>query len=294
MVVLLALAGAVVTTAAVAVAVEDDGRASGAAEVVLHRVEIEPRDEPRPRDRPGADADRGELLPDLDQEAPTELLLVAAGDALWLSFDAALSNVGRGPLVVEGVRQRDGQEMRIEQVVTLASGGERRFRSPSRLVFVAGPDHSHWHLEPFVRYELRRASDGALVGRDRKAGFCLGDRFVTDLPVDDELADADPVFTDECGLAEPGLTELRQGISVGWGDDYDATLEGQYVDVTDVPGGTYVLVHRVDAEDRLREVSRLNNAASVLIRLERGGAGPRLAVLAVCPDDDRCPAGSTP
>lgn len=117
-------------------------------------MEIEPCDVPRPCDRPVANAGGAELLPDLDQEAPTELLLVAMGDALW--------------------------------------------------------------------------------------------------------------------------------------------LEGQCVDVTDVPGGTYVLVHRVNAEDRLRETSRVNNAASAVIRLERRVGGTRLAVLAVCPEDDRCRAPSTP
>jgi hypothetical protein len=50
---------------------------------------------------------------------------------------------------------------------------------------------------------VRRASDGALAGRDRKAGFCLGDRFVTALPVDEKLVPADPVSRTRAGSPRP-------------------------------------------------------------------------------------------
>lgn len=46
-------------------------------------------------------------------------------------------------------------------------------------------------------------------------------------------------------------------------------LEGQYVDVTDVPPGRYRLVHRVNADRALRESDYTNNAASVVVVVER-------------------------
>ena len=41
---------------------------------------------------------------------------------------------------------------------------------------------------------------------------------------------------------------------MGYGDDYAATLEGQYLRLTGLASGRYVLVHRVNVECRLREL----------------------------------------
>lgn len=264
---------------------------AGSAEVVLQKVEVRAgapgRGAPRASGT-GDPATDAELLPDLDQEAPTEILVVVAGSEYRLAFDSAVSNVGRGPLVVEGKREGAEPEMAVVQRVERTDGTTRSYRSASRLVYVTSPDHAHWHLLPFERYELRRARDFALVASDPKTGFCLGDRFATSLPASPRARAGAPVFGDRCGLGEPGLTQLREGISVGFGDDYEAVLEGQYLDVTRVPAGTYLLVHRVNAEGGLRETSSANNAASILLRLTRPEGKPRVEVLAVCPDDERC------
>ncbi len=241
--------------------------------------------------RPAADDDGAagvELLPDLDQEAPTELLVVATGSEYRLAFDSAVSNVGRGPLVVEGERDGAETEMAAVQLVERTDGATRRYQSSSRLVYVSSPDHAHWHLLPFERYELRRSGDYSVVSLDPKTGFCLGDRFATSLPSPSRARATGPVFRDRCGLNDPGVTRLREGISVGHGDDYKAVLEGQYLDITRVPAGTYVLVHRVNEERGLRESSTANNAASILLRLSRPAGKPHVEVLLVCPDDDRC------
>ena len=80
-----------------------------------------------------------------------------------------------------------------------------------------------------------------------------------------------------------------QGISPGYGDDYVPRLEGQYVDVTDVPAGRYVLVHRANPGGDVRESNYGNNAASVLFELTRpSGAPPEVRVVATCQASERC------
>ena len=79
-----------------------------------------------------------------------------------------------------------------------------------------------------------RLTDGSLVRPSEKTGFCLGDRYEAEAEVEGKPAQAD--WTDECGRDQPGLLSVRQGISPGYGDDYDPGLEGQFVDVTNVPG----------------------------------------------------------
>lgn len=241
---------------------------------------------------PGSPARPGERLPDLDPVAPDGLTVAVAGsasDPRWhLGFDSAAENVGRGPLIVNGERRNASPTMTAHQI-TLGRDGSR-YVTPKvgRLRFVTSPDHRHWHYLRFMQYELRSAPGYRLVRPDRKTGFCLGDRY--DPGRDEPRKPGEPVFEGDCSR-DPAAFEVNEGISVGYGDDYSAQLEGQYVDLTGVPAGRYTLVHRVDAGRRLREARRSNNASSVLIdvRWPQGrGAQPSIDLLATCPAAARC------
>jgi hypothetical protein len=66
-------------------------------------------------------------------------------------------------------------------------------------------------------------------------------------------------------------------------------LEGQFIDVTGLPPGRYILTHRVNSTRDLRESSYGNNAASTLLELGRDAQGRATAtVLATCPDTASC------
>jgi hypothetical protein len=56
-----------------------------------------------------------------------------------------------------------------------------------------------------------------------------------------------------------------------------------------VPAGDYTLVHKTNTQLLIRELRYTNNAASVRIRLTRPLGRPRVRVLRVCADSDRCP-----
>lgn len=235
------------------------------------------------------------LLPDLDQEAPAGLVVtrgVRHGHRIWrLGFRSAARNVGSGPLIIDGRRPDPGQRrMAADQVLVNADGPRTEIHHAGHLRYVTSPDHQHWHLLGFDRYELRRPGSAVAAVRDRKTGFCLGDRYRITTPVLPARA-PQPLYTSRCGLDRPGLLGVREGISVGYGDDYSANLEGQYLPLDGLRAGRYVLVHRVNASRRLAESSYANNAASALLRLRRRGGVPRIRVLAVCPDAPRCTRG---
>ena len=63
-----------------------------------------------------------------------------------------------------------------------------------------------------------------------------------------------------------------------------ANLEGQYLPLTGLADGRYVLVHRVNARPPDPGDGCRNNAASVLLALSGGSAIPYVRVLARCPD----------
>ncbi len=230
------------------------------------------------------------LLPDLDQRAPSGLTVSASGGRVRIGFTSATDNIGRGPLWIRGARtSARAYEMRAEQVVRARSGGVAVFRPAGRIRFVNDPPHHHWHLMRFQQFELRRASDFALLVRDRKSGFCLADHY--GLARHRVAGFTGPRFLGNCGQWQTGRLTIQMGTSVGYTDRYPAHFHGQILDITDVPAGVYVLVHRADPQGRLRELRHDNNAASVRIRIdrprERTGA-PSVRVLRTCPDSERC------
>jgi Lysyl oxidase len=229
----------------------------------------------------------GLALPDLDQEVPWELHVTRSHGEYRLGFGSAVRNVGDGPLIISGRRERTAvPTMTADQLVEGADGSARVAKHVGRLRYVKSADHAHWHLLGFERYELRPAAGGAGV-RDRKTGFCLGDRYHTGgqrLPGQPRR----PRYTGRCGLGDTARLHLEQGISVGYGDDYAANLEGQSLPLTGLHAGRYVLVHTVNAQRRLHETDYANNAASLLLRLRWRAGAPSVRLLRRCPDTARC------
>jgi hypothetical protein len=230
------------------------------------------------------------LLPDLTQETPFDLGVVTDGKRYHLGFTSVVYNYGDGPLRIVGSRDsRSDPTMAATQVVDQDDGSKVRRPGVGLLRYVDSITHRHWHYLKFDTYSLRRP-DGRLVRPDRKTGFCLGDRLRAPdrgpLPAMQPFAE----YGGNCGYDRPDLLEVEEGIAVGYGDDYGPQLEGQFVDITRLPAGRYVLVHRVNADGAVQEKTLENNAASVLIdvRYRRGGV-PRVTQVARCPESAACP-----
>jgi glucose/arabinose dehydrogenase len=237
------------------------------------------------------------LLPDLDQESPSELQVKRSGGTsnpvYWLGFRSAVRNVGAGPLRVQGARGgHDSPYMRVDQLLERSSGQPVTVPDVGRLQYAISPDHQHWHYLGFERYRLHsarleRVGAGTVAVAAAKAGFCLGDRYRVTTRVLPAAA-SHPRFVDQCGLHDPGRLKLSEGISVGYGDDYHAFLEGQEVRISGLPNGRYLLVNQVNEGHRLREISYANNASSVLLQLRWQAGVPHIRVLASCPDVSDC------
>jgi hypothetical protein len=231
-----------------------------------------------------------ERLPDLDQRAPAGLAVLGGGGRFRLGFASAVENIGAGPLRIRGFRPAVSSSMRADQIVERRHGDTRAVRRVGSLRYERHPPHWHWHFEPFERYELRRASDHGLVGRDRKSGFCLVDRYGR---ASRRLNGVRPPrFVSDCGTLRPQLRRVEEGSSRGYVDRYPAFFHGQDIDITNVPAGVYELVHRVNPDRLVVEEVYSNDAASLRIRISwpRGGRPPRITVLRVCESSERCPA----
>jgi hypothetical protein len=214
-----------------------------------------------------------ELLPDLVQSPPRALEVYASGETWRLAFLSAVENDGRGPMLLVGRRpDEDTPAMGVEQLVRRTDGSAATYPVDGEIRFVESETHRHWHFLDFERYDILTA-DGKAVGRDQKTGFCLGDRYNASrsavLPGEPDQ----PVWTQECGRGQPERLVVREGISPGYGDDYVPRLEGQWIDITDLPAGRYVLRHRVNVDRALRESEYGNNSAEVPFDLSWSDSG---------------------
>jgi len=127
-----------------------------------------------------------------------------------LRFDTVLMNRGDGDLVVGDRSDPD---------------------NPYASYFVFHSCHGHYHIQNFSIYELLTL-DGTVVVAGTKQGFCFEDSFKY-----------------EDGGKSHGYDCESQGITAGWGDWYYKQLVGQWIDITGVPEGDYIVRVTINTGD---------------------------------------------
>lgn len=139
-------------------------------------------------------------------------------------FDAASCNVQEGSVGAPGIRRI----LRFDTVVMNSGDGDLVIgdrsdpNNPYAAYFYFSPCHGHYHIRDFSVYELL-TEDGALVVAGHKQGFCFEDSFKYD------------------GGKSAGFSCAYQGITSGWGDWYYKQLGGQWIDITGIPEGDYIV-----------------------------------------------------
>jgi hypothetical protein len=118
-----------------------------------------------------------------------------------LRFDTVLMNSGDGDLIL---------------------GDRSDPNNPFAEWFEFAPCHGHFHIRDFSVYELLN-TDRTLVIAAHKQGFCMEDSIKYD------------------GGKSNGYNCEFQGITSGWGDWYFKQLTGQWIDITGVPEGDYIV-----------------------------------------------------
>jgi hypothetical protein len=222
------------------------------------------------------DVPEGAELPDIIEETPKHLGIQNAHQREILRFSTTHWNFGDGPLQVHGGGQVapceiDGVAFDQCTVATqeiLDADGEIVATHPAG-VSVFHTQHNHWHQDSVALFAVRATPDGPPVTEDSvlKTTFCLVDLDKSDLVE----RGADRVYW-ECN------GDL-QGISVGWGDEYHHSTEGQSLDITGLPAGEYYLTMEGDPDDQWIETDETNNVSWVRFRLDRTGANPKVTVL---------------
>lgn len=184
-------------------------------------------------------------LPDLtvDRDAIARSLMVRSKDVPADSCELA-----------EGCVDAPGLRRLLRFTVSIANlgGGAAIIPGPEEApeLYYYDACHFHDHLTGFASYELRDPS-GTLTATGRKQGFYMVD------------------LVPYCMDAQASVDRYpAQGISPGWADVYSNDLPCQWLDITDVPDGTYTL--RISANDNgvVVEDDVLPNFAEVTVHIQ--------------------------
>ncbi len=213
-----------------------------------------------------------------------------------LRFDQNLANIGEGALDLRfktptGITPTDGQEFPVSQRIYRSDGTSHDVAAGSVEWHAI---HQHYHFEGFAQSKLwaTDASGNNRVGTSpvatgNKVSFCIADTNINPSYWGVKAFPRQAYPAPNCLTPDStsgGFDFFKQGMSAGWSDEYNWFLPGQYVEVTGVTDGTYILDTTVDPTGRLQEANKNNNCGSVRVQLTgMGTASKHAEILGVGP-----------
>ncbi len=212
-----------------------------------------------------------------------------------LRFDSQLINLGDGPFEIRVYP--DDNDPNAYQVV-YDSAGHYTERRVGHSYFSSA--HGHFHYKGFEDtglYTIRPdGSPGRLVSALADKGRCATD---TGDPLFARAGNGPPRYqfpgtcdtndnTDPRDPVHPGSRYFRNGVSPGWDDTYSWWILDQYVDISHVPDGRYLMIYRVNTQRLVRETRLDDNVAVACVEFH----GSTVHTCPVPPAAARLGAGS--
>ncbi len=194
--------------------------------------------------------------------------MVEQGARRCLRFDTAVANLGTGPAEVRYRPSADTEATLVQRVFRSDGSYFDRPAAPSDFHVI----HGHFHYRNFSISRLWRADEeGHKIGKrpivtGQKNGFCFEDTARVE-------GDGESRYNClEYEASNEGADRVT-GISVGFADVYTYILNGQYLEITTVPDGRYLLETSIDPDKTLLEKTRRDNTVRVLIEICGDRAG---------------------
>lgn len=209
---------------------------------------------------PSARAAGPPLYPDLKSLNPSQLYFDTASLAgqhhYLLRFSSTVWNAGEGRLEIQGDPDPTGSSGIYQNLYDAPTGGSLATQQFVTNDYTYHPSHYHYHLDDFAEYQLlKRDTTGsyqATSRRGHKTSFCIMDyvRVTSSGPSAGQYSNCNAT---------------RQGMSVGWGDTYYASLPNQWIDLGTAPlaDGQYAVRVVADPRNKLNEAGRDGNNDAV-------------------------------
>lgn len=145
-------------------------------------------------------------------------------------FDAGSCEIQEGTVGGTGYRRL----LRFDTVLINSGDGDLKVGNPTdpsnpyASWFIFASCHQHYHIRDFSNYVLLR-QDGSVAAPGHKQAFCLEDLLKYET------------------VKSNNYTCTNQGITSGWADWYFKQLSGQWIDITGVPEGDYIVRVTINA-----------------------------------------------
>jgi len=207
------------------------------------------------------------VLPDLQMRTVTKVAIDESTlpNHRLLRYTARIVNAGVGPFEVKASRPDTGQAlMPVTQNIYQSDGSIVASPTATSLVW-GGDGHNHWHVVDLEGADLVPEGGGPVLA-SAKHGFHAADGAAWNLtlPSAPQSKVYKACFSRSCQI---GALAVREGISVGWMDTYAFLLVNQWIDITGIPDGTYVLTLSADPNHYFTEASTANNTATARLSI---------------------------
>ena len=205
-------------------------------------------------------------FPDLQSVIPTSAIyIVSAEEKRTLEFEHITSDLGAGPLEMRpSYNKATGISQGYQALYTMPSPGVWKFAGTVPIVgpmyWVGGGDY-RFPFDRFALYGSNEGQIGGVVATSPKELYCMtSDALVGGVP---NTPSSNGYPSGNCATPEGTL-----GLSVGWGDEYDATDGGEGIDVSSLPNGIYWLRAEVDPDHYFQESNAANNVTDTKLMIE--------------------------
>ena len=213
------------------------------------------------------------------------------------------ANIGYGPMELEGTGRWKCGDSLVSGPILCPDGNwskqelkQRIWKKTSgplfdfedtlvgAMQFHADLGHRHLHIDDWAQNTIRikgpetDPSQWPVIASGKKVSFCVydhlqcGDAFYNCV-YEDSLYYYSRLSNRGLGTGYDACGALIQGISVGYSDVYDWTLEGQEIPLDSLCNGKYYLVAELDPKHLFRDLNRNNNVSVVEIELRNQIAG---------------------
>jgi hypothetical protein len=198
------------------------------------------------------------LLPDLVVSPPRELYLEITSDIKNLRFSTTFINTGKGDLKILSDHDPESEVTTATQIITRKDGSEEEHRIGT---FVFHPTHEHWHIEEYVIFQIWSLNEneekGEMLVSTDKMSFCIWDEEEYKLTLENASETRKYI----------GCNNEVQGISVGWSDTYPADMDGQSIDISQIPDGRYLVSTVINPDRKIIESDYSNNESLVMVEI---------------------------
>ncbi len=207
-------------------------------------------------------------LPDMQLLVPRQDISVGINPASGhrqLQFTHVTWDAGAGPFEIDPTyNAATGTASFVQAIYDSPAPGVWKFSHSVQLAVAGAFEPPADYRFPLTRFTLNKVtasgSAGQVVATSPKADYCItADAYVGGVP-----NTPSQTYIPQTNCLDPSAP---LGWSVGWGDEYDQTDNGQPIDLSAVPDGTYILQGTVDPQHVLTESNRNNDVVDTKLQI---------------------------